>query len=131
MLNLNLRQIYFFLFLFWPHFLRALLQSWKKIRIWTSCWFQILWKFFKKCTKKVISKTILTNMSNSGKSAYIRHIFASNFFLNFLQTFSMDLKSAWNSEFFYTHTEFMKKIFVALISIFSKLRMQLRTRRLK
>jgi hypothetical protein len=45
--------------------------------------------------KKVISKTSLKNMSRSGKSAYFRHIFANNFFfVNFLKTFSTDLKSA-------------------------------------
>jgi hypothetical protein len=31
--------------------------------------------------KKVISKTSLTNMSKSEKSAYFRHVFANNFFL--------------------------------------------------
>ncbi len=47
-----------------------------------------------KNSQKVISKTSLTNMSKSGKSAYFRHIFANNFFLvNFLKTFSADLKS--------------------------------------
>jgi hypothetical protein len=52
-------------------------------------------KVFKKCTKKVINKTSLMNMSKSGKSAYFCHIFANNFFLvNFLKTFSTDLKSA-------------------------------------
>jgi hypothetical protein len=36
--------------------------------------------FFKNALKKVISKTSLTNMSKRGKSAYFRHVFASNFF---------------------------------------------------
>ena len=31
--------------------------------------------------KKVISKTSLTNMSKSEKSAYLSHVFANNFFL--------------------------------------------------
>jgi hypothetical protein len=31
-------------------------------------------------SKNVISKTSLTNMSNSGKSAHFRHVFANNFF---------------------------------------------------
>jgi hypothetical protein len=31
--------------------------------------------------KKVISKTSLTNMSKSEKSAFFRHVFANNFFL--------------------------------------------------
>jgi hypothetical protein len=34
----------------------------------------------KKCTKKVISKTSLINMSKSGKSTYLLHVFANNFF---------------------------------------------------
>jgi hypothetical protein len=38
-------------------------------------------------TKKVISKTSLTNMSKSEKSAYFRHVFANNFFGAFFQTF--------------------------------------------
>ncbi len=46
-----------------------------------SRWFRIRWKSFKKMhTKKVISKTSLTNMSNSEKSAYFRHVFDNNFF---------------------------------------------------
>ncbi len=53
-------------------------------------------KIFKNAPKKVISKTSLTNMSKSGKSAYFRHVFANNC----LKTFSTDLKSACNSAFF-------------------------------
>jgi hypothetical protein len=34
----------------------------------------------KNAPKKVISKTSLTNMSKSEKSAYFRHVFANNFF---------------------------------------------------
>jgi hypothetical protein len=37
-------------------------------------------KSFKKCTKKVIRKTSLTNMSKSLKSALFRHVFANSFF---------------------------------------------------
>ncbi len=40
-----------------------------------------------KCTKKVISKTSFKNMSKSGKSSYIRHVFASNFFGTFFLLF--------------------------------------------
>ncbi len=36
-------------------------------------------KFLKNAPKKVIIKTILSNMRKSGKSAYFRHIFANNF----------------------------------------------------
>ncbi len=38
--------------------------------------FKSVEKVFKKCTKKDISKTSLTNMSKSGKSAYLSPIFA-------------------------------------------------------
>jgi hypothetical protein len=51
-------------------------------------------KFLKKCTQKVLSKTILMNMSKSEKSAYFRHIFANNFFVIFFKTFSKDSESA-------------------------------------
>ncbi len=51
-------------------------------------------KLVKNAPKNVISKTSLTNMSKSGKSAYFNHVFATNFFFTFLKTFSVDLKSA-------------------------------------
>ncbi len=52
------------------------------------------------------------NMSKSGKSAYIRHIFSNNFFfVNFFKTFSTDLKSAWNSAFLIPFWIKKKKIF--------------------
>jgi hypothetical protein len=54
---------------------------------------------YKKCTKKVISKTSLTNMSKSEKNAYCRQVFANNFFGAFLKTFSTVLKLALNSAF--------------------------------
>jgi hypothetical protein len=43
--------------------------------------FESVEKVVKKCAKKeVISKTSLTNMSKSEKSAFFRHVFANNFF---------------------------------------------------
>jgi hypothetical protein len=83
--------------------------------------------------KKVISKTSLTNMSNSEKSAFFRHVFANNFFLvNFFKTFSTDPKSAWNSAFFDTFSEFFKKyFFLGHISTFFELWLQVRRKRLK
>jgi hypothetical protein len=42
--------------------------------------FESVEKVEKKCTKKVISKTSLTNMSKNEKSAFLRHVFANNFF---------------------------------------------------
>jgi hypothetical protein len=51
-------------------------------------------KFLKMHQKKVISKTSLMNMSQCGKSAFFRHVFAYNFFLvHFLKKFSKDVKS--------------------------------------
>jgi hypothetical protein len=52
-------------------------------------------KVVKNAHKKVRSKTSLTNMSKSEKSAYFRHVFANYFFLvRFFKTFSTDSKSA-------------------------------------
>ncbi len=51
-------------------------------------------KKFKKTPKKAIRKRSLMNMSNSGQSAYFRHIFVNNFFCTFFTNFSTDLKSA-------------------------------------
>jgi hypothetical protein len=48
-------------------------------------------KVVKNAPKKVTSKTSLTNMSKSEKSAYFRHLFANNFFW---VNFSTDSKSA-------------------------------------
>ncbi len=60
------------------------------------------------------------NMSKSEKSLYFRHIFANNFLLvHFFKTFSTDSKSAWNSELFDTHMEFLKKtIFLLFLALF-------------
>ncbi len=53
--------------------------------------FESVEKFVNNAQKKVISKTSLTNMSKSEKSAYFRHVFANNFFLmRFFKTFSTD-----------------------------------------
>ncbi len=83
----------------------------QKLRI--SRWFRIRWKSCEKMhQKKVISKTSLTNMSKSEKSAFFRHVFANNFFLvNFFKMFSTDSKSAWNSEFLTPFSIFSKKYF--------------------
>jgi hypothetical protein len=52
--------------------------------------------------------------------------------VHFFKPFSTDSKSAWNSAFFYTHIEFLKKKnFLALISTFLKLWLQMRRKRLK
>ncbi len=46
-----------------------------------SRWFWIRWKSCEKMHhKKVISKTSLTSMSKSEKSAFFRHVFANNLF---------------------------------------------------
>jgi hypothetical protein len=61
--------------------------------------------------KKVISKTSLTNMSKSEKSAFFRHVFANNFFLvHFVKTFST---------FFGTFFDFVnKKFFYVILVLF-------------
>jgi hypothetical protein len=52
-------------------------------------------KLLKSAPKKVISKTSLTNMSKSEKSAFFRHVFANNFIWgHFFKNFSTDSKSA-------------------------------------
>ena len=82
--------------------------------------------------KKVTSKTSLTNISKSEKSAYFRHVFANNFFwVHFFKTFSTDSKSVWNSAFFIPKLNFLIKIFFALISTFCTLWLQMRRKRLK
>ena len=152
MQNWNLRHIYkirFFDFL--SRFLRVVLQSLKKVLIWPKNFFfsqyrkrcqntqnftlisNPLKKLLKNAPKKVISKTSLTNMSKSEKSAFFRHVFANNFFLvNFFKTFSTDSKSAWNSGFFHTFFDFFKKkIFLGHICTFFELWLQMRRKRLK
>jgi hypothetical protein len=48
---------------------------------------------FESVEKKVISKTSLTNMSKSEKSAFFRHVFADNFFLvHFFNGFEISVK---------------------------------------
>jgi hypothetical protein len=57
--------------------------------------FESVEKVVKNAPKKVIRKTSLTNMSKSEKTAYFRHVFASNFFwVHFFKPFSTDSKSA-------------------------------------
>jgi hypothetical protein len=112
---------------FLSHFLRVWLQSLKKVPIWPlkkKCWknqkrcqktqnFTLisypLKKLLKNAPKKFISKTSLTNISKSEKSAYFRHVFANNFFCAFFKPFSTDLKSACNSAFFDTHNWIFEK----------------------
>ncbi len=60
-------------------------------------------------------------MSKSVKSAYFRHVFANNIFVNLLKTFSTALKSAWNFAFFDTHIKFLKKFFLLLLAFFKTL----------
>ena len=114
---------------FLSRFLRIWLQSLQKVLIWPkkryqkrriSRWFRIRWKSCKKMhQKKVTSKTSLTNISKSEKSAYFRHIFANNFFwVHFFKTFSTDLKSAWNSAFFNIFMICFKQIFLVILALF-------------
>ncbi len=96
--------------LIWPKFFFFLIKKGiNKRRI--SRWFRIRRKSCKKIhLKKVTSKTSLTKISKSEKSAYFRHILANNFFwVHFFKPFSTDSKSAWNSASFDTQIEFFKK----------------------
>ncbi len=131
-------------------FLRIWFQSLQKVLIWPQKYFfgtkskkisqnaefhadlESVEKIVKMHQKKVTSKTSLTNMSISEKSANFRHVFANNFFwVHLFKTFSTDSKSAWNSAFFDTHIEFFYQKVFALISTFCTLWLQMRRKRLK
>ncbi len=81
--------------------------------------------------KNVTSKTSLTNISKSEKSAYFLHVFANNFiWVPFFKTFSTDSKSAWNSAFFIPKLNFLMNFFYTL-TLFCTLWLQMRRKRLK
>jgi hypothetical protein len=62
-------------------------------------------KFYKNAPQKVISKTNLTNMSKSEKSAYFHHIFVYTFFIwNFVPLFQRS-QIQHTILFFYIHNE--------------------------
>ncbi len=103
-------------FSFFIRFLPVWLQSLKKVLIWpkliflksrktknftlTSNPFQ---RFLKNVQKKVISKNVMKICTFSTFTHVRQTCFAYNFiWVHFLKTFSSDLKSAWNSAFFYT-----------------------------
>ncbi len=133
--NWNLRHIYWIRFFdFLSRFLRVWLQSLKKVLIWPTNFFLFqkrcqktqnftlitnpLKMLFKNAPKKVISKTSLTNMSKSEKSAYFCHVFANNFFLvRFFKPFQ------WIRN--------QHEILRFHISTFFKLWLQMRRKRLK
>ncbi len=131
---------------FLSRFLRIWLQSLKKELIWPKNFFffldqkrcqktqnftlisNSLKKLLKNAPKKVISKTCLTNMSKSEKSAYFRHVFANNFFfVRFFKTFSTDSKFC----VFWHLSWFKKKKILGHISTFFKLWLQMRRKWLK
>jgi hypothetical protein len=70
--------------------------------------------------KKVTSKTSLTNMSKSEKSAYFRHVFANNFFrFIFSKLFQRIQNQREILRFFDTHIEFFNQtIFLLLLELF-------------
>ncbi len=92
--------------------MRVWLQSLKKVLIWPlkkTFWkkskkmsknaefhadYESVEKVVKNAPKKVISKTSLTNMSESEKSAFFRHVFANNFFRYIFSKLFNGLKSA-------------------------------------
>ena len=58
-------------------------------------------------------------LANNTKSAYFRHIFVNNFFFkNFFLHFSTFLKSAWNSAFCDTFSDFFKPKVLAVLMEF-------------
>jgi len=77
------------------------------------CVFTYLFWFFQ---KYFLGGTVL---ANSTKSAFFRHIFVNNFFFkkNF-PFFSTFLKSAWNSAFFDTFSDFFKPKFLVVLMEF-------------
>jgi hypothetical protein len=55
--------------------------------------FESVEKVVKNAQKKVISKTSLTNMSKSEKSAFFRHVFANNFFWYIFSKYSQRIRN--------------------------------------
>ncbi len=132
-------------FWFFEPFFASLALNFEKVLIWPLKKF--IWKNQKRCLKtqnftlisnplkklltnaqkKVTSKTSLTNVSKSEKSAYFRHVFANNFFwCIFANLFQRKFCVFW-----YPYWIFVKKIFFALFSTFFRLLLQMRRKRLK
>ncbi len=88
-------------------------------------------KLLNTAPKKVISKTSLTNMSKSEKSAYFRHVFANNFFWCIFSKLSQRIRHQREIlRFLIPILNFWEKKFsFALFSTFCKL--QMRSKRLK
>ncbi len=137
MQNWNLRHLQNTFFDLLSHFLHFLfLKFLKKCKYELNKLFFKLRKVSKKCQKArnftLISNLVLKSILKRHQKSYKqnKHIFVTFLLITFFlwgifQTFSTDLKSAWNSAFFNTYLEFLNKIFfVALISSF--LRMQMR-----
>ena len=78
---------------------------------WNSAFLYTFFDFFK--------NNFLGVLANNTKSAYFRHIFVNNFFFkkNF-SFFSTFLKSAWNSAFFDTFSDFFKPKFLVVLMEF-------------
>jgi hypothetical protein len=113
-------------FFFGAFFFCVWLQSLKKVLLWSKTIFleklkkvsrnaeihadfKSVEKVFKKFTKQVWRTGVQV------EKVHISFTFLIiTFFVHFFKTFSMDLKSGWNSAFFYTRTEFLKKIFFSL-----------------
>jgi len=75
---------------------------------WNSAFLYTFFDFFK--------NNFLGVLANNTKSAYFRHIFVNNFFFKKdFWNFSTFLKSAWNSAFFDTFSDFFKPKFLAVL----------------
>ena len=96
-----------------------------------SCMLSLWWNMFRICSA-----------SDGIRSTYAQHILNDDFEMgwgfkvwkstnmtqkDFFKTFSRNLKSAWNSAFFYTHIDiFQEKKFLGHNSTFCNLKMQMR-----
>jgi hypothetical protein len=136
---------------FWSRFLRVWLQSLKKVLIWPKkyCFlkkskkvsknaeshadFESVEKVVKKCTKKSLSKKSLTNMSKSEKVHISFTFLLITFFCSiFSKLFQRIRNQREILRFLIPILNFWrKKNFVALISTFLKLWLQMRRKRLK
>ncbi len=79
--------------------------------------FKSVENFFKKFTKKVVSKISLTNTSKRRKSAYFHHIFADNIFGTFLKNFFNRFEMGVKFCVFDTFLIFSNQIFLKVILI--------------
>ncbi len=108
----------------WPKkiFLHKIKEGLKKSRI--SCWFQTCWKSLRKMHKK--AKQVWQIWVTVEKVNISVTFLTITFLWYIFKSFSTDWKTAWNSAFFLYPYWIFERHFFPLISIFSKLLMQMR-----